>query len=288
MADVVASILFLTIAVLVKSIIQPPEDCGDYCIPNWLAILSSLIGIGLLLLGVGNLRQIFRDLRLPSEMRVPLTDATLDMKTVNKFANSCQVREKGLKILQYVLRTGAYSAVFSKAVSSQLKGLAKTTSVARRFFKFCRWVKHFEDFSEAKEQKGVMRVLFYTRIGANFGADWAEDTCSLERIGVLPKGTLSVEFMLFAEYCQLVLALVEVVVTSAKLRKEEESAGAAPPPKAERKLALVRLEVVKYVSDIGKALFDCELSIAHEGVFICCSLFSAVVSTHKNMVKVLK
>ena len=51
---------------------------------------------------------------------------------------------------------------------------------------------------------------------------------------------------------------------------------------------MTRLELVKYVSDMGKAIYDCELPFAHEGVFITCSLFSAVVSTHKNLVKVLK
>ena len=50
----------------------------------------------------------------------------------------------------------------------------------------------------------------------------------------------------------------------------------------------MRLELSKFVSDVGKAIFDCEFSFAHEGVFICCSLFSAMVSTHKNMVKVVK
>jgi len=57
-----------------------------------------------------------------------------------------------------------------------------------------------------------------------------------------------------------------------------------------RKLALLRLELVKFVSDIGKAFHDCELSAygGHEGVFICCGLFSAVLSTHKNMVKALR
>jgi len=73
-------------------------------------------------------------------------------------------------------------------------------SIARRFFKFLRWIKHFEDLAEAREQASrVMSFLLYFRIAANFGADWAEDVCSLERIGVLPKGTLSDEFMLFAE-----------------------------------------------------------------------------------------
>jgi len=46
--------------------------------------------------------------------------------------------------------------------------------------------------------------------------------------------------------------------------------------------------VIKFVSDLGKAIYDCELPFAHEGLFIGCSLFSAIVSTHKNVVKVLK
>ena len=35
---------------------------------------------------------------------VPLTDKTFSIKTLNLIANSAQCREKGLKILQYVLR----------------------------------------------------------------------------------------------------------------------------------------------------------------------------------------
>jgi len=107
--------------------------------------------------------------------------------------------------------------------------------------------------------------------------------------------------MLFAEYCQLVLALVEIFVTYVRARKElavtvlaEASAGDAADRVSDskllaqqRKLALVRLELIKYVSDVGKAIFDCEFSVAHEGVFIGCSLFSGVLSTHKNAVKIL-
>ena len=36
-----------------------------------------------------------------------------------------------------------------------MKSLSKTTSIARRFFKFCRWVKHFEDLAEAKEEENL-------------------------------------------------------------------------------------------------------------------------------------
>ena len=141
-----------------------------------------------------------------------------------------------------------------------------------------------------------MRLFLWVRILANFGADWAEDVCSLERMGFLPAGTLSVEFMLFAEYCQLVLAVVEVVVTKARETKEKHvfdlarSVGASSTEltKLRRKCAMVRLEMCKFVSDLGKAFYDCELRFAHEGVFIGCALCSALLSTHKNMVKVLK
>jgi len=268
-------------------------------------IIACLLSAAVYLMGTATSDQILRNMTssfpqsaLGALQKVPLTDAPWNMDTVNKFANSCQVREKGLKIVQYILRGAAYSKVFSKDVSAQMKTLSKTTSIARRFFKFCRWVKHFEDLAEAKEEKDLfMRGLLYLRVAANFGADWAEDVCSLERIGVLPKGTLSVEFMLFAEFCQLVLALVECYVTSAKAQQEQkktlkleadESASADKVLKQQRKLTMTRLELVKFVSDLGKAIYDCELHFAHEGVFITCSLFSALVSTHKNMFKVLK
>ena len=45
---------------------------------------------------------------------------------------------------------------------------------------------------------------------------------------------------------------------------------------------------LRYVSDVGKALYDCELPYASERVFLGCSLFSGILSTHKNVVKVVK
>ena len=284
------------------------SDCSDcsprdaFWLPHWSAIVCALLSAALLVLGVRTAVEMFRSWSAQmtsagSWTRIPLTDAHIGVGFINKAANSTQVREKGLKCLQYVLRAIAYSAVCSDAVSQQAKSLSKMTSIARRFFKFGRWVKHFEDLEEAKEQRNdVMRFLLYFRIVANFGADWAEDVCSLERVSILPKGTLSHEFMLFAEYCQLALALVEILVTGVRARKEREviekaeEAGAEPQKmlKQRRKLAVVRLELIKFVSDVGKAIYDCELAFAHEGVFIGCSLFSGVMSTHKNIVKIYK
>jgi len=161
-----------------------------------MVIVSCLVTTALLLVGVGQTAKIFKDqLAAPmlsdaarlSKLRVPLTDFPFGAAMINRLANSTQVREKGLKIMQYILRGAAYSGLLSGDVAKRLKDLSKLTSLARRVFKFFRWVKHFEDLEEAKEQKSrVMRALLYLRIGANFGADWAEDICSLERVSILP------------------------------------------------------------------------------------------------------
>jgi hypothetical protein len=269
--------------------------------PTWPSILGVLVSVAMISVGVDNVHGIAKDLllwlaptgpRALSWLHIPLTDAELSVGTINKFANSCQVREKSLKILQYLLKGTAYLKLFDKGTSKQLNDISKVTSIARRYFKFCRWVKHFDDLKEAQtESNSILRVLLYLRVAANLGADWAEDVCSLERIGFLPKGTLSVEFMLFAEYCQLALALIEIGISNALVRAQQEAsdqAAASKAAKEQRKLALLRLELVKFISDVGKAIYDCELKFSHEGVFVGCALFSAIISTHKNMVKVLK
>ena len=127
-----------------------------------------------------------------------------------------------------------------------------------------------------------------------------EDVCSLEKFGALKSGTLSDRFVLFAEYVQMALALVEVGVTYmkvqrqrtklAKLAKAAQEAEAKTKAaqenehiKAADKMTLVKLELLKYFMDIGKALYDCELNFSSEGVFIVCGLTAAVLSTHKNV-----
>ena len=251
------------------------------------ALPVCLISLALALLGVGNVMD-FRASRTAvcgavrsSWMRVPLTDAKLGLEQMNRFANSCQVREKGLKIVQYLLRLGAYSMLLPPSVADRCKALSKTTSMSRRLFKFCRWVKHFDEFAAARtEQRRSMRALFFLRGCANLCADWSEDVCSLERIGLLPPGTLSPEFHLVAEYCQLALAFVEVSISAVMVNKQQQVAALVTEKsedsasdgsnmlKAYRQLAMLRLELIKFVSDIGKAVHDCELHFSHEAVFI--------------------
>jgi len=281
-----------------------PALVFGYTDASAIALPVFLIGLALALLGATTLEDVLSPPRSGggiaiSWTRVPLTDVTFSLEIANKFANSTQVREKLLKIVQYMLRLSAYSGLFPPPVAAHLKTLSKTTSIARRFFKFCRWVKHFDELAAARiERDHKMRILFVLRGCANLLADWSEDICSLERIGLLPSGTLPIEFQLAAEYCQLALALVEVSVSAVMIGKqrlivlmvEEKTTGSANWSgvlKAERQLAMLRLELIKFVSDIGKAVYDCEFFFAHEGVFLACALFSALLSTHKNMVKVV-
>ena len=166
-SEVAAAVLVVALGVFIRLLLWPRSTGAASNISNWLLIVAGLVTLAIVVIGVENVSQIYKDwqTRAPSGMRIPLTDARFSITTVNKFANSAQVREKTLKIIQYVLRGLSYSGYFSKGLSTTLKSLSKTTSIARRFFKFCRWIKHFEDLEEAKGQKNrVMQILMYIRI----------------------------------------------------------------------------------------------------------------------------
>lgn len=59
-------------------------------------------------------------------------------------------------------------------------------------------------------------------------------------------------------------------------------------PSDANKFAMARLELLKYLCDIGKGIYDCELSFAREDVFIWSGLIAGCITTHKQMVKSLK
>ena len=110
---------------------------------------------------------------------------------------------------------------------------------------------------------------------------------------MLRKGTLGSRVLHIAELCQFVLALVEVVVSQVKVKRQESMLTSSvgdvdQEAKQRRKLMLLRLEALKFFMDIGKACYDCEFEFSHEGVFISCSLAAALISTHKNAVKVVQ
>ena len=96
----------------------------DYA-SGWFVILTFLVTTAVSVLGVDHVKTIYAALAArPTKnepwLAVPLTDTVLDIGSGNKLANSAQVREKGLKILQYILKGSAYSALFSKCAPRSL------------------------------------------------------------------------------------------------------------------------------------------------------------------------
>eukprot|EP00930_Biecheleria_cincta_P037047 TRINITY_DN25402_c0_g1_i1.p1 TRINITY_DN25402_c0_g1~~TRINITY_DN25402_c0_g1_i1.p1 ORF type:complete len:338 (-),score=62.77 TRINITY_DN25402_c0_g1_i1:108-1121(-) len=237
--------------------------------------------------------------------RLPLSDHRLDLKTTVALLSSAQSREKCLKIVQYIARLLAYvlasfASIGDNAMrwSAQAAGLAKSTSQARRFFKFFRWVKHFEDVAPARSESSfAVACLMVLSIVWNLVADLSEDICSLERLGFLTKGTLPVWAELNANRCQLVLALVEIALSFVRFRHFSRAAAAALAVEdadaaflrcAWRRRCMAALELSKFCADLGKAFWDCEMSFASELLFILCGLWASLVSTHKFALRAIK
>lgn len=70
---------------------------------------------------------------------------------------------------------------------------------------------------------------------------------------------------------------------------DKEKKSLADYKKGQTKLRLQTLEVVKYIADFIKALWDCELkSISSELSFCIAGLVAGILSTHKQMLKCVK
>lgn len=224
--------------------------------------------------------------------RIPLSDHRVDLNTINVVLSSAQSREKCLKIVQYVFKLAAYLLLHFAgmfALASRLQTWSKSVSQARRYFKFIRWMKHFQDIGAANEDfnRWFRKVLWFD-ILCNLAADICEDICSLERLGFLQAGTLPSETEYWANFCQLVLALVEIFVAIVRRRRLHKMYALDPSVALGRRLTMANLELSKFVADVGKAFWDCELSFASEFLFCVCGLWAALVSTHKFIIKALK
>ncbi|CAE7683596.1 unnamed protein product [Symbiodinium pilosum] len=154
-------------------------------------------------------------------------------------------------------------------------------------------MKHFEDLAEAREEKDpAFRSLLFLDVLANLVADISEDWTSLEKLGILRKGTLHPRTEYYANWCQLVLAVVEILVTKKKVDRAKEKASAsmasASGPETQRKAVLAQLELSKFVADLVKAFWDCELPFASELAFCVSGLWAALVSTHKYALRAIK
>ncbi|CAD7938626.1 unnamed protein product [Amoebophrya sp. A25] len=214
---------------------------------------------------------------------VPLTNGKgVDIDVMNKFIKHAIIREKALKVIQYLSRMiGFYIRrhKIGKEADEHFTKASKQLSLARRCFKFMRWYKHFLDYRDAQKMFGPMKYLFLIEFWLNLVADLAEDLTSLQKLKLIPAKWLPDKTELYANYCQLPLAFVEVAVSLLKRQMVD--------PANELKKTMANLEVIKYICDIGKGLFDCELSIANEEVFLWSGLLAGLITTHKNMVKVV-
>jgi len=228
------------------------------------------------------------------QVKLPLSDKALDLKSVNTILSSAQSREKALKIIQYSAKLAAYALARAASdlasLSKHCDALAKNLSTARRFFKFMRWIKHFEDLADARAEKNAtVSKLLYLDIACNVAADISEDVTSLEKLGVLRKGVLPARTEYYANWCQLALAVVEIVASYVKERRAAEKARKPDAPlEVRRKHAMAKIEFSKFIADLIKAFWDCELSFASELAFCVSGLWAALVSTHKYALRALK
>mmetsp|Transcript_28829 Transcript_28829/g.73077 ORF Transcript_28829/g.73077 Transcript_28829/m.73077 type:complete len:248 (-) Transcript_28829:76-819(-) len=226
---------------------------------------------------------------------LPLSDKCVDLKGLNTALSSAQTREKSLKIMQYSAKLAGYFLVraageYAKTWGKHFEALAKQLSTARRFFKLMRWWKHFEDIKDARDEKSAgFKKLLYLDIACNVAADISEDVTSLEKVGILRKGTLPARTEYYSNWAQLVLAVVEISVSWIKAGRAREKARAPGATTAvQQKRAMAELEFSKYIADLIKAFWDCELSFASELAFCMSGLWAAFVSTHKYALKALK
>eukprot|EP00434_Breviolum_minutum_P005570 symbB.v1.2.004913.t1/scaffold263.1/size248082/14 len=246
------------------------------------------------------------ELEQPWRPKLPLCDTAIDLKAANKILSSAQTREKCLKIFQYTARLLGYILLRGsfKDLGKHFEALSKSLSTARRFFKLFRFMKHFEDLADAKEEKfgnpavyseicfqitldlrdPTFQKLLYLDVAANVVADISEDWTSLEKVGILRKGTLHPRTEYYANWCQLVLAVVEIVADRATEKASKPDAS----KEVLRKKTMAQLEFSKFLADLVKAFWDCELSFASEFAFILSGLWAALVSSHKYAIRVLK
>eukprot|EP00930_Biecheleria_cincta_P042216 TRINITY_DN29037_c0_g1_i1.p1 TRINITY_DN29037_c0_g1~~TRINITY_DN29037_c0_g1_i1.p1 ORF type:complete len:246 (+),score=49.86 TRINITY_DN29037_c0_g1_i1:55-792(+) len=231
---------------------------------------------------------------LPIQLRLPLSDKDLDLKAINKILASAQTREKALKVFQYTARLLSYfllrGGASVKDWGKHFEALAKNLSTARRFFKLMRFMKHFEDIAEAREEKSPgFRSLLYLDVACNVVADVSEDFTSLEKIGFVRKGTLPKRTEYYSNWCQLALAVVEIFVHKVKAdRAREKAASPGATLEVQRKNTVAKLELSKFFADLIKAFWDCELSFASELAFCLSGLWASLVSTHKYMLRAIK
>mmetsp|Transcript_5289 Transcript_5289/g.7441 ORF Transcript_5289/g.7441 Transcript_5289/m.7441 type:complete len:242 (-) Transcript_5289:124-849(-) len=229
-----------------------------------------------------------------SPLKLPLSDKVVDLKAFCQILASTQAREKALKFIQYTAKLLAYfllkGAGNAPDLGAHFKQLAKNLSMARRCLKFIRWFKHFEDIADAKaERDPSFQSWLYLDVVVNVVADVTEDVMTLEKVGFIKKGILPKRMEMITAWCQLKLAVVEIVVTHVKAKRAQDKASLAGASlEVKRKSILTYMDLSKYYADLIKAFWDCELSFSSELAYCLSGMWAGLCGAHKYSLKVVK
>ena len=213
---------------------------------------------------------------------------------------STDVREKGLKVVQYAAKLLHYylsRANPSDPNAKRAKAVSKWLSTGRRLMKLLRWIKYFGDLEDAeKEEVPALSTAMYVAFGAGVFADTLQDALTLEKIGVLKKGTLPPTFERYANSAELIVAVIGITTSVFKVsRGQAKVATAIRECKAEKtnsaaqKVFLAQLGLIKNACDTVRSVDDLELAgDLTLGVGLVCGLMSGALSGYTKVLKAVK
>ena len=227
---------------------------------------------------------------------------------------STDVREKGLKVVQYGAKLVHYHLSRTDAAdpnAKRAKGVATWLSTARRCMKLLRWLKYFGNLKDAeKERVPVLSTAMYVDVAAGVFADTLQDAITLEKIGVLKKGTLPKGLARTAAWAELIVAVIGIVTSWTKVARaqakvmagmtdlkqkkqhDEREAWKVSATEVKRHAGKVfdgQISVVKGACDAVRSVDDLELvGDLTLGVGLVCGLMSGALSGYQKVLKACK
>ena len=229
----------------------------------------------------------------------------------SKAMASTDVREKGLKVVQYGAKLVHYYLSRIDATdpdAKRAKGVATWISTARRCMKLLRWLKYFGNLKDAEQEKvPALSTAMYANVAAGVFADTLQDAITLQKIGVLKKGTLPKGLERKAAWAELFVAVIGIVTSYAKvaraqvrvtvgvadlkLKKQQDERGAwkvsaTAVKKHAGKVFDGQISLVKSACDTVRSVDDLELvGDLTLGVGLVCGLMSGALSGYQKVLK---
>lgn len=218
-------------------------------------------------------------------------------QVVAALSGSVSFRDKSLKILQtlcklivrqiHALRWGSL-ALFGE----RLDGTAQACSTGRRMFALLRWLRYSVDLRAAgREPNPQERVLTQVEVLTALAADIIQDITTLEKVGIIPKGSVPKWLERIAPQLDLLFTAVVLVNGSMRLARAYDeygisAAGGATASARKHKLAMQQLALLKYTIDFclackGAGVLD-SLTATQADLG---ALVSTAISVHKEVDK---